>query len=57
MKCEYINIDFDEDKFVRHCAIREEIAKLYANDEDLFGPPSPSTLTDDVPQEQKQLFK
>ena len=57
VKCEYANIDFDADKPVQYRAIREEMAKLYADDEDLFGPPSPSTLTDDGSQEQKLLFK
>ena len=44
VECEYANIDFDADKPVQYRAIREEMVKLYANDEDLFGPPSPSTL-------------
>ena len=57
VRCEYSNIDFDADKPVQYNAIRDEMAKLYADDEDLFGSPSPNSLTDDASKEEKQLLK
>ncbi|XP_057305334.1 uncharacterized protein LOC130642262 [Hydractinia symbiolongicarpus] len=37
-KCEFENIDFDADKPMQYKVIRTELAKLYQNEEEVFGP-------------------
>ena len=37
-KMEYRSLDFDSDKQIQYQELRVEMAKLYENDESLFGP-------------------
>ncbi len=49
--CEYKNIDFDADKPCQYNKMREEMAKIYQDDEELFGPYSLIV----IPEEKRRI--
>jgi hypothetical protein len=59
--CEYKNIDFDADKPCQYNKMREEMAKIYQDDEELFGPypliviPENSSKVEKVYNDKKKL--
>lgn len=56
VKCEYNNIDFDADKPAQYTKIREEMAKYYIDDEDLFGPDNLAKIAENSTKEEKKIY-
>jgi hypothetical protein len=54
--CEYKNIDFDADKPCQYNNMREEMAKIYQDDEELFGPYSLIVIPENSSKEEKMAY-
>jgi hypothetical protein len=54
--CEYKNIDFDADKPCQYNNMREEMAKIYQDDEELFGPYSLIVIPENSSKEEKKAY-
>ena len=54
--CEYKNIDFDADKPCQYNKMREEMAKIYQDDEELFGPDSLIVIPENSSKEEKKAY-
>ena len=56
VKCEFDNIDFDADKHTQYTKIRDDMADIYRDEEDLFGPLENEKPDKTATKEEKALF-
>ena len=56
VKCEFDNIDFDADKPTQYTEIRDDMANIYRDEEDLFGPLENEKPDKTATKEEKVLF-
>ena len=56
VKCEFDNIDFDADKPTQYTKIRDDMAGIYRDEEDLFGPLENEKPDKTATKEEKALF-
>ena len=56
VKCEFDNIDFDADKHTQYTKIRDDMADIYRDEEDLFGPLENEKPDKTATKEEKGLF-
>ena len=56
VKCEHENIDFNADKPAQYSKIREAMAEIYEDDEDLFGPSGLDKIAENASEEEKTIY-